>query len=280
MLLLGRDIISVHKVRKQVNGPRDAPYAQKLDLGWVIEGNVCLGGVHKPTTMNTFYTSTTEQKRPSIFEPCPNVFHVKERYNNFQHPDHPRAHSTDKLNCNEKFEKLGCTVFQQTKDDNKVAPSIDDVSFLQIMEQGLEKDKSNSWIAPLPFKAPRPRLPDNKVQALNRLSSLRRSLEIERKPVMKEHFFTFMDKVFQNNHAGVAPPLKKDEERWYLPFFSVYHPRKPGNKRVVFDSSAQHIRVSLNDVLLTGPNRNNTLIGVLIRFRKEAVAITADIQQM
>lgn len=197
MLLLRRDIISVHKVRKQVNGPRDAPYAQKLDLGWVIVGNVCLGGVHKPTTVNTFYTSTTEQKRPSIFEPCPNVFHVKERYSHFQCTDHPRAHSTEKLNCNRRVEELGCTVFQQTKDDNKVAPSIDDISFLRIMEQGLEKDESNSWIAPLPFKTPRPRLPDNKVQALNRLLSLRRSLE--KKPVMKEHFFNFMEKVFQNN---------------------------------------------------------------------------------
>lgn len=278
MLLLGRDIISVHKVRRQVNGPRDAPYAQKLDLGWVIVGNVCLGGVHKPTIVNAFYTSTTEQKRPSIFEPCPNVFHVKERYNHFQHPDHPKAHLTGKLNCNEKVEELGCTVFQQTKDDNKVAPSINDITFLRIMEQGLEKDDSNSWVAPLPFKSPRPRLPDNKVQALNRLSSLRRSLE--RKPVMKEHFFTFMEKVFQNNHAEVAPPLKREEERWYLPFFGVYHPRKPGNIRVVFDSSAQHSGVSLYDILITGPDLNNPLLGVLIRFRKEAVAITADIQQM
>lgn len=52
MLLLGRDIISVHKVRKQVNGPRDAPYAQKLDSGWVIVGNVCLGIHSTPALQN------------------------------------------------------------------------------------------------------------------------------------------------------------------------------------------------------------------------------------
>ncbi|KAK0156617.1 hypothetical protein N1851_000048 [Merluccius polli] len=90
---------------------------------------------------------------------------------------------------------------------------------------------------------------------------------------MKEHFF-------QNTHAEEAPPLKENEERWYLPSFGVYHPRKPGNICVVFDSSAQHGGVSLNDVLLTGPDLKNTLLGVLIRFREEAVAITADIQQM
>ncbi|MEE6525740.1 hypothetical protein FKM82_025948 [Ascaphus truei] len=33
LLLLGRDIMRVHKVRKQHNGPHNAPYAQRLDLG-------------------------------------------------------------------------------------------------------------------------------------------------------------------------------------------------------------------------------------------------------
>lgn len=33
-------------------------------------------------------------------------------------------------------------------------------------------------------------------------------------------------------------------------------------------------------MLLTGPDLNNTLIGVLLRFRKEKVAVLADIQQM
>lgn len=48
LLLLGRDILRVHKVRRQLNGPHNAPYAQKLDLGWVIVGDVCLGNAHKP----------------------------------------------------------------------------------------------------------------------------------------------------------------------------------------------------------------------------------------
>ncbi|XP_036007876.1 uncharacterized protein LOC118567277 [Fundulus heteroclitus] len=44
--------------------------------------------------------------------------------------------------------------------------------------------------------------------------------------------------------------------------------------------SAQYDGISLNNVLLTGPDLNNTLQGVLIRFRREAIAITADIEQM
>lgn len=60
----------------------------------------------------------------------------------------------------------------------------------------------------------------------------------------------------------------------------MYHPRNPGNICVVFDSSVQHHGVSLNDVQLTRLDLNNTLIGVLIRFHKEAMAFTVDIQQM
>lgn len=89
-----------------------------------------------------------------------------------------------------------------------------------------------------------------------------------------------MQHVLDNNHAELAPPLIQGTECWYLPTFEVYHPRKPDQIRVVFDSSAQYKGISLNKVLLTGPNLNNSLLGVLMRFRKEQVAVTADIEQM
>ncbi|KAK0145452.1 hypothetical protein N1851_015640 [Merluccius polli] len=76
LLLLGRDIIRAHKVRSQVNGPHDAPYAQCLDLGWVIIGDVCLTGAHKPT-VNSFKTNILENGRPSFLTPCENRIHVR-----------------------------------------------------------------------------------------------------------------------------------------------------------------------------------------------------------
>ncbi|XP_013856011.1 uncharacterized protein LOC106511825, partial [Austrofundulus limnaeus] len=178
MLLLGRDLIRVHKVRKQVNGPHNLPYAQQLDLGWVIVGNVCLGSNHMPQSVNTFYTKTMETTRPTLFESCPNVFCVKEKYSNIYIPTYPSLSSETDPDCDANH--LGCAVFRQTKEDNQLAPSIQDGFFMKIMNEGLHKDSNNSWVAPLPFKHPRKRLPNNKPQALKCLLSLKHNFK--RKP--------------------------------------------------------------------------------------------------
>jgi len=49
---------------------------------------------------------------------------------------------------------------------------------------------------------------------------------------------------------------------------------------VVFDSSAEHGGVSLNRELLSGPDLMNSLLGVLIHFRRETTAVMCDIEQM
>jgi len=45
--LLVRDILRVRKVCEQISDPVDAPFTQRLDLGWVVIGDVCLGGAHR-----------------------------------------------------------------------------------------------------------------------------------------------------------------------------------------------------------------------------------------
>lgn len=67
-----------------------------------------------------------------------------------------------------------------------------------------------------------------------------------------------------NHHDELAPELPLSFERWYLLMFTVYHPKKPDNVRIVFDSSAKFQGVSLNSVLLLGPDLCNSLL----RYRK------------
>ena len=84
---------------------------------------------------------------------------------------------------------------------------------------------------------------------------------------------TFMKEILDNDHAERAPPLDENKECWYLPLFGVYHPKKPTQICGVFDSSAKHQGIALNDVLLSGPDLANSLLGVLLRFRTEPVQL-------
>ena len=49
---------------------------------------------------------------------------------------------------------------------------------------------------------------------------------------------------------------------------------------MVFDAAARFNGVSLNEQLYQGPDLANSLIGVLIRFREEEIAFTADLEAM
>ncbi|XP_074518426.1 uncharacterized protein LOC141784488 [Halichoeres trimaculatus] len=278
LLLLGRDILRIHKVREQINGPHNAPYAQRLDLGWVIVGEVCLGAVHKPSEVNVYKTNILHNGRASFLSPCPNSIHVQESYGDLKKSHQQSRVFDEKASLSLTTDDLGCSVFERSKNDDEPALSIDDKEFLNIMNAEVYQDESNSWVAPLPFRSPRRRLPSNRAQALKRLFSLRKTLE--KNPKMKDHYIKFMQKMIDNDQAEPAPPLDREKEHWYLPTFGVYHPQKPDEIRVVFDSSAECDGTSLNEVLLSGPDLNNTLLGVLLRFRKEPVALTADIQQM
>lgn len=268
--MLGRDIVHVHKVRGYCYGHHNAPYAQWLDLdGWVIIGNVCLNGAHRPAVC-PYKTNLLWNGRPSYLTPCENSIHMKMQISGEQHKapvEHMSTHT-----------ELGKQIFSQAEDDYMLAASLEDELFLQIMIQGFCKDNSNSWVTPLPFRTPRQCLPNNRQHALNRLMSL--SLTLKKNTEMRSHFIDFMQKIFENEHADIAPPVDSDKECWYLPSFGVYHPQKPGQIRTVFDSSAQFNDVSLNDVLLRGPDFNNSLLGVLMHFRTEPVAVMTDIQKM
>jgi hypothetical protein len=47
LLLIGRYLIDAHHVENKITGPQGAPFAQKLSLGWVIVGEICIGKFHK-----------------------------------------------------------------------------------------------------------------------------------------------------------------------------------------------------------------------------------------
>jgi len=260
LMLIGRDLIEAHHVSDQRIGGKGAPYAQKLGLGWVIVGETCLGKIHRSDYVNVNKTCLLQGGRSSIFKPCENRFEIFEATNETK-----TSSETDPL-------------FQKCKDDERPGLSVDDREFLKMMDSQFVKGPRGKWTAPLPFREDRPKLPNNREQAERRANILHKNLM--RNPSKQQQFLTFMQRTFDNGHAEKAPQLEENEECWYLPVFGVHHPQKPNEIRCVFDSSAKHRGISLNDVLLTGPDLTNSLLGILLRFRKEDIAIMADIEQM
>ena len=65
-----------------------------------------------------------------------------------------------------------------------------------------------------------------------------------------------------------------------MPHNGVFHPQKRYKIRVVFDVAVMHDGLSLNSQVHQGPDLTNSLLGVLLRFRQDPVALVADIEGM
>ena len=65
---------------------------------------------------------------------------------------------------------------------------------------------------------------------------------------------------------------------YWIPLFSVWQKEKA---RIVFDAKASNGKgTCLNDKLLQGPDRNNSLRGVVVRFRCHPYAVKSDVANM
>ena len=114
--------------------------------------------------------------------------------------------------------------------------------------------------------------------AEHRLKLLRRRLL--KNPNLRSKYSAFMDNLFENKHAQMVPLEHTARVAWYLPHHPVVNPNKPDKLCVLFDCATQYNGVSLHSQLLQGPDLTNNLVGVLIRFREEPIAIMADIEGM
>lgn len=275
-VLLGRDAPELLKVRAFKNGPRGAPWAQKLLLGWTVSGQICLDRVNSPVHIKVRRTEVTKGTANTTATAAINL--DGEEY--VAVPCSNKLKGTD-IFTRPQADGLKNDIFYVEPNDNDVSLSVEDRKFLNLMEEKIHKNSSGNWEMPLPFRREDISMPNNKSQALQRFNSLVRTLN--RKPQMKQDYIEFMEKIIRKGHASPVPPKEiktHDGQVWYLPHFGVYHPKKPTQIRVVFDSSAEFDEISLNKELLAGPDLANSLIGVLVRFRREDVAVMCDIEQM
>ncbi|XP_058826161.1 uncharacterized protein LOC131686058 [Topomyia yanbarensis] len=205
---------------------------------------------------------------------------LREDTESFQHRQmHICARSDDQLHDYVRqffsVESMGVTV----------APSIEgieDQRARKILEETTVRTASGRFETGLLWKHDHVEFPDSRPMAEKRLRCLEKRLS--KNPELYENV---RQQIVDFQQKGYAHKATSDElasfdtnRTWYLPLGIVLNPKKPGKVRLIWDAAAKVKGVSLNTMLLKGPDLLTPLLSVLYRYREREVAICGDIKEM
>ncbi|XP_028413652.1 uncharacterized protein LOC114536505 [Dendronephthya gigantea] len=239
-LLIGNDVPKALEPKEVRESSGKGPYAVRTVFGWTING---------PLGRNK-----TARRRA-----------------NFIRSDH---------DLNEQFQTFCNMEFNDSVYDTKLEMSVEDSRALGMMEGSVQLKDEHYEVA-LPWKNFPPRLPNNRPLAEHRLNLLKKRLLKD--PQLLSKYSEFMDNMLSRKYVRKVPESSINQPKlplWYLPHHPVINPNKPSKICVVFDCAVVFRGTSLNSQLLQGPDLTNSLVGVLIRFRTDPVALIADIEAM
>ena len=129
----------------------------------------------------------------------------------------------------------------------------------------------------LPLRKESTLFPDNTSQALPRLNSLKKKLTSNSN--FHEYYTIFMTDLLDRGYAEAVDADDTTGEIGRIWYFLITEFITHIN-RIVFDCSTKCKGVSLNSMLLSGPDMTSNLLGVLLRFRLEEVAVIGDVECM
>ncbi|KAL0881944.1 hypothetical protein ABMA27_001700 [Loxostege sticticalis] len=138
---------------------------------------------------------------------------------------------------------------------------------IRILDDTVRRLPNGQFEVGMPWKEDEPIIPDSYPLALNRLISLEKKMAKDAK---------FADAYRQNVNGMILKGYAEECE-------DIHSSLASGSKRkirVVHDAAAKTNGVSLNSLLLTGPDLLQSLLGILLRWREGKVALLADIKEM
>lgn len=147
----------------------------------------------------------------------------------------------------------------------------------QVYLDTVNYDSGQYWVN-LPWKINSPELPNNYGRALGQMYSLVTDL------VRKDKVDTYDNIIKEQLELGFIEEVhraKPSEQSHYLPHHAVSKDSETTPIRIVFNcsSKANSQTPSLNDCLMTGPSLTKKLYDVLLNFRTNKHAFTADISK-
>lgn len=240
-ILIGLDNLKLAVPLKMREGPGEGPTAVKTRLGWCVYG----GGSPSPTHHS---------------------FHICE------------CAATDR----ELVETIqGFYGMEQAGVGKPCLRSPEDQRALDLLETTTER-VGDRFQTGLLWRKDDVRLPDSFEMALRRLECLERRMNKDRSLKEKVHqqLLEFEEKGYVHKATKEELELAVPGRSWYLPLGVVTNPKKPEKVRVIWDAAAKVDGISLNHMLLKGPDQLVSLIGVLFRFRLFEFAVCADVREM
>ena len=243
-LLIGADNPKAMEPWHVINSRDEGPYAIKTVLGWMV-----CGSAKNENEQSKDTTAHYSINRISVLE-------IEQLLVQQYNTDFPERHYDDKD--------------EMSQEDKQFMLSVQETTTLV----------DGHYCVGLPLRDKEAKMPNSRCVAEQRAASLKNKLR--KNEVFLEDYKDFMKGLLDKGYAVEVPQeqLHRDDNRvWYVPHHGVYHPKK-NKMRVVFDCTASFQNVSLNGQLMQGPDLTNTLIGALMRFREEPIAMMADIESM
>ncbi|XP_058797666.1 uncharacterized protein LOC131667915 [Phymastichus coffea] len=134
------------------------------------------------------------------------------------------------------------------------------------------------WETGLLWKSDRLPNLNTRATAMKRLRATEKKLD--RDPLFASLYYKEMNRLIENGYATKTKVNAKNPRERYVSHFGVQNVNKPGKVRLVFDTAEKTDGISMNNLLDTGPDLLESLLGVLLRFRQHPFAVKADIQDM
>ncbi|XP_073814583.1 uncharacterized protein, partial [Musca autumnalis] len=122
--------------------------------------------------------------------------------------------------------------------------------------------------------------PDSFGMAYKRLTTIEKKMSKD--PNFGREYRAKINEYVEKGYARKLTPEEADsrsQNTFYLPHFGVVNPNK-AKVRLVFDAAAEVENVSLNKALLSGPDMNQPLMKVLLKFRQSQIAVCGDLKEM
>jgi hypothetical protein len=162
-------------------------------------------------------------------------------------------------------------------------PSRDDARATKIIQETLEFDEeSGHYRCGLPWKNGRQGAASKFNVEVSRRNAIdwlvKEGTKLRKDPQRCAGVWSSMNEIIGEGHAKRVdnPEVPPGTPLLYLPIHIVT--QKPGKCRVCQDGAAKCHGVCLNDELLAGPDLLNRLVGILLRFRRHKVALSANIK--